>query len=162
MPWATNRKDMNGGYRTELQQQDLNKQKTLRQICFVRQLCGLPLAEPGDNEWNHPLKRAHWLKNRKFRTIKSLSPRDPTSSTKVASSDPDNYKEPRTELKLTQTQRQKYSGRTVGRGQKISWHSGGRAPIRKDKCVCPHFPEPRTLKTTHRKCDPTANQRAGI
>lgn len=109
----------------------------------------------------HPLKRAHWPKNRKFRTIKFLSPRDPTSSTKVASSDPDNYKEPRTELKRTQTQRQTCSGGTVSCGQKISWHSGGRAPIRKDKCVCLHFPEPRTLKATHRKCDSHSKSERG-
>lgn len=44
----------------------------------------------------------------------SLNPRDPISSTNVASDDPDNYKEHKVELKLTQTQRQIYSGGTVG------------------------------------------------
>lgn len=67
-PGATNRKDMNGGYRTELQQQDLNKQKTLGQICFVRPLFGLPLAEPRDSEWNHSLKKAHWPEEQKIQS----------------------------------------------------------------------------------------------
>lgn len=43
----------------------------------------------------------------------SLNPRDPIS-TNVASDDPDNYKEHKVELKLTQTQRQIHSGGTVG------------------------------------------------